>query len=407
MTQTVVIVGSGIGGIRTAQALRSVGYSGQLTVVGQEAELPYDRPPLSKDFLAGRREAEAVWLLSQQEAAESGISLRLGVTAEHIVPEGKCLVLGNGETLPYDVCVVATGASARLPSAWSKLDGVHVLRSMADSQALREQLLQRREVAVIGGGFIGSEVAATARSIGLRVTVIDPLPLPLERTLGAKAAQLVTDLHQRNGVTTVFGAGVDSIDSSDAQLDLRLSTGATLTADAVVLGIGAVPNDGWLSDSGLPVSGGLVCDEYCRVAGRDDIFAVGDVARWYSPRRGGHVRVEHWTNAVEQARCVAHNIAFPDQLAAHDGIEYVWTDQYDWKIQVAGRPSHDGVAAEAAVGDFAGPRPHGAVLYGDGNGALCGAVAVNWPRAIALCRRALSVHTRYQEALQAVTGTRR
>lgn len=406
MTRTVVIVGSGIGGIRTAQALRSFGYAGEVVVVGQETELPYDRPPLSKDFLAGRRDAEAVSLLSHAGAAEAGISLRLGVTAERIMPEKKCLVLGNGEILPYDVCVVATGTSAR-PSPWDKLDGVHVLRSMADSQALRGQLLAAREVAVIGGGFIGSEVAATARSLGLRVTVVDPLPLPLERTLGATVAQLVVDLHHRHGVSTVFGAGVDSIENSGPRLKLRLSTGATRTADAVVLGIGAVPNDDWLSGSGLPVSNGLLCDEYCRVQGRDDMFAVGDITRWYSPRHDGHVRVEHWTNAVEQARCVAHNIAFPDELTPYEGIEYIWTDQFDWKIQVAGRPVHDRVVAEAVVGDFAAPRPRGAVLYGDSTGALCGAVTVNWPRAIALCRQALSVRAPYQESLRAVTETRR
>jgi phthalate 3,4-dioxygenase ferredoxin reductase component len=219
---------------------------------------------------------------------------------------------------------VATGTSAR-PSPWNKLHGVHVLRSLADSRALREQLLRQQEVAIIGGGFIGSEVAATARSFGLLVTVIDPLPLPLENALGARVAQLVADLHRRNGVTTLFGIGVDGIDNNGEQLNLRLSSGATLVTDAVVLGIGAVPNDDWLSGSGLPVADGLICDEYCRVQGRDDIFAVGDVTRWHSPRHGGHVRVEHWTNAVEQARCVARNIAFPEQLAAYEAIEYIGT----------------------------------------------------------------------------------
>jgi phthalate 3,4-dioxygenase ferredoxin reductase subunit len=143
------------------------------------------------------------------------------------------------------------------------------------------------------------------------------------------------------------------------------------------------------------------------VEGSDDIFGVGDITRWYSPRRDGHVRVEHWTNAVEQAQCVAHNIVFPGQLAVYEGIEYVWTDQYDWKIQVAGQPTHDTVAAEAAVGEFVGPRPRGAVLYGDSTGALCGAVTVNWPRAIVLCRQALSARTPYQETLRAVNGARR
>ncbi|HXT94269.1 MAG TPA: FAD-dependent oxidoreductase [Trebonia sp.] len=406
MTKRVVIVGSGIGGIRTAQGLRSAGFAGEVIVAGEEPDLPYDRPPLSKAYLAGQDGTEAVALISQADAAAVGITLRLGASAERIRPEEKSLVFDNGEVLPYDVCVVATGAAAR-PTPWNKLDGVHVLRSLADSQALRDQLRARREVAVIGGGFIGSEVAATARKLGLKVTVIDPLPLPLERTLGATVAQLITELHHRNGVTTLFGAGVDSIDHSGTQLNLRLSTGTTLTTDAVVLGIGAIPNDGWLAGSGLPVSNGLLCDEFCRVQGRDDIFAVGDVARWYNPRYDGHVRVEHWTNAVEQARCVAHNITHSDQLVPYAAIEYVWTDHYDWKVQVAGRPTHDAVATEAVVGDFTGPRPRGAVLYGDSSGALCGAVTVNWPRAIAACRQALAAHTPYAEALQGVTGTRR
>ena len=405
-TQRTVIVGSGIGGIRTAQALRTLGYAGEVVVVGQEPEPPYDRPPLSKEFLAGRHEAEGVSLLSHQEAAATGITLRLGVTAERIVPEDKCLVLDNGETLAYDVCVVATGTSAR-PSPWDKLDGVHSLRSLAHGHALRGQLQAGREVAVIGGGFIGSEVAATARSLGLGVTVIDPLPLPLSRTLGTTVAQLVVDLHHRHGVSTVFGAGVESIENSGLRLNLKLSTGATLAADAVVVGIGAVPNDEWLGGSGLPVDDGLLCDEYCRVQGRDDIFGVGDVVRWYSPRHDGHVRVEHWTNAVDQARCVAHNITFPDQPTAYEGIEYVWSDQYDWKIQVAGRPVHHDITTEAMVGDFDAQRPRGAVLYGDSTGALVAAVTVNWPRAIALTRQALARHAPYAETLAAVGGTRR
>lgn len=401
-----MIVGSGIGGIRTAQALRSAGFAGQVTVVGEEPELPYDRPPLSKDYLAGADGAEAVALISQAEAIEAGITLRLGVSAERIEAGEKSLVLDDGEVLPYDVCVIATGAAAR-PTPWDKLDGVHLLRSLADSEALREQLRARREVTVIGGGFIGSEVAATARKLGLEVTVIDPLPLPLERTLGATVAQLVTDLHHRNGVTTVFGAGVDAIEDSGGQLGLRLSTGATLSTDAVVVGIGAIPNDGWLAGSGLPLDNGLLCDEFCRVQGRDDIFAVGDVARWYHRGYDGHVRVEHWTNAVEGAGCVAHNITLPDQMIPYEAVEYVWTDHYDWKIQVAGRPTHEAVETEAVVGDLAGPSPRGAVLYGDSSGALCGAVTVNWPGGIARARRALAVRTPYEEAVAALSAARR
>jgi phthalate 3,4-dioxygenase ferredoxin reductase subunit len=406
MTQRVVIVGAGIGGVRTAQALRSLGYGGEVVVVGEEADVPYDRPPLSKDFLGGRSDAESVVLLSHAEAAAAGISLRLGVTAERILPAEKRLVLGDGEILPYDVCVVATGASAR-SSAWDKLDGVHLLRSLADGHGLREQLRAGQKLAVIGGGFIGSEVAATARSLGLEVTLIDPLALPMERTLGATVAQLVIDLHHRNGVTTMFGVGVDSVGNSGGRMDLRLSTGATLTADAVVVGIGATPNDGWLDGSGLPIRNGLVCDQFCRVEGRDDMFAVGDVASWYNPRYDNYVRVEHWTNAVDQAQCVARNIVFPAELTPYAAVEYVWTDHYDWKIQVAGRPASLEVASEAAVGDLTVARPRGAFLYSDANGALCGAVTVNWPRAIVVARQALSARTPYRQALDSVAALRR
>lgn len=406
VTRTVAIVGSGIGGVRTAQALRSLGYDGRLVLVGRESELPYDRPPLSKEFLSGRRDTAALSLLSDQDATDARISLRLGVAAVRIAPGDRRIELGDGEVLPYDVCVVATGSSPRL-SPWNKLPGVHLLRSLADSRALREELLRRRQLAVIGGGFIGAEVAATARALGARVTIIDPLPLPMHTALGTRVAQMLVGLQNRNGVTTKFGVGVNSVNHNGHHIELELSDGSALTADAVVVGIGATPNDAWLAGSGLPVDNGLICDSYCRVEGTNDVFAVGDVARWRSPALDRHIRVEHWTNAVDQARCVAHNIMFPNQPAEYDGVEYVWTDQYDWKVQVAGHPASGSAGAEIIVGDLDSQRPRGAVLFPDRKGTLCGAVTVNWPRAIAQCRHALSTGGSYQYALDRIARTRR
>lgn len=400
---TVVIVGASVGGVRTAQALRRESYDGRIVLVGAESELPYDKPPLSKQFLGGEWSAERVLLLTEAVADQAGIELRLGVAADHLAVAGRQLVLADGMRIDYDVVVLATGSLAR-PSPWAAESGVHVLRTIGDSRALADDLANGGPVVVVGGGFIGSEVAATARSLGHTVTVVDPLDVPVGRVIGAEVGALFTDLHHRNGVSTHFGTGVEAVEGSAGNLTVYLTDGRSLPAATVVVGIGARPNDGWLASSGLLVKDGVVCNEYCQAVDAPEVYAVGDIARWMHLDYADSCRVEHWTNAVEQASCVAHNIAHPEDRRAYRPVEYVWSDQYDWKIQIVGRPAH--ATTHRLIGDLGRPaspdagKPRAVALYADGSGHLTAAVVVNWPKALIAARKLIAVGTRYDAAVE-------
>lgn len=376
-------------------------------MVGSEQEPPYDKPPLSKQYLEGSFDAARLSLLTEQEAAKAGVELRLGMAAVDLDVSARQVGLADGSRLSYDVCVVATGASAR-PSPWLVASGVHVLRTREDSDAIRKDLVAQARLVVVGGGFIGAEVAATARTLGAEVTVVDPLDLPVGRVVGDEVGALLTQVHPRHGVATRFGVGVESIDSSEGRLLVALTDGSTLAATTVVVGIGATPNAGWLASSGLAVDDGVLCDEYCRAVDAKEVFAAGDVARWRHPRHGEHIRVEHWTNAVEQAACVAHNIAHPEELRKYEPVEYVWSDQYDWTIQIAGSPA--GAGAPLLVGDPDAARGWMAALYPDARNRLAAAVALNWPRASVECRRLIAAGAGFPAALlavEALAGRRR
>ncbi len=384
----------------TAQALRAAGYAGEVVLVGEERALPYDKPPLSKAVLAGTTSADAIALLTEEAAAEAGIRLVLGRAATRLRLQEQVVELAGGERLAYDDVVVATGARAR-PSLWGEPPGVHVLRTLDDAAALGAALRRGGPLVVIGAGFVGAEVAATARGMGVeQVTVVDPVPVPLGRVLDPAVAQRFATLHADRGVSTRFGVGVAGIDEvPGGALAVRLTDGATLPADAVVVGIGAVPNDEWLRTSGLQIDDGVVCDRYSRALGAPHVHAVGDVARWFHPRHERLVRVEHWTNAVEQAACVAHNIVHPDRPRAHEPVEYVWSDQYDWRIQLAGRTGGD-LAHVTLPG--ADPARTFAVLYGHPDGGFAGALTVNWPRALVTCRRAVGAARTLEEVRRTV-----
>ena len=401
MTSTVVVVGSSIGGVRTAQALRSEGFEGRVVLVGEESHLPYDKPPLSKQFLAGEWDDDRVLLLTREEAEQGGIELRLGTAATRLDVAGRQLLLADGSRLDYDSVVIATGASAR-PSPWRPGSGVHVVRTLDDSQQLQRDLAHPGPVLVVGGGFIGAEVAATARALGHEVTIVDPLPTPIGRVVGREVGEHFTELHHRHGVDTRFGVGVEEIAGSAGDLRIRLTDGSQVHAATVVGGIGAVPHDEWLADSGLPIENGVLCDEYSRAVDAHEVYAVGDVARWYHLGHREHVRVEHWTNAVEQAVCAAHNIAHPADLHSYRPVEYVWSDQYDWKVQIVGRPTRG--TRHEVVGELSGGKPRAAVLYTDETGLLSGAITVNWPKALVQCRRAVTAGSGYDETLDKVTA---
>jgi len=399
MSGTVAIVGASVAGVRTAQALRGEGHDGPIVLIGAEATLPYDKPPLSKQFLAGTWDTDRMTLLTEAAARAADIEMRLGASAQHLDIAGKQVLLADGQRVDYDQVVIATGAAAR-PSPWPAASGVHVLRTLDDSRALRVDLDRPGPVAIVGGGFIGAEVAATARALGHPVTVIDPLPAPISRLLGPEVGALIGQIHRRHDVDTRFGAGVEAISGHAGQLLLTLTDGRQVEAATVLVGIGAVPNTDWLAESGLLIGNGVVCDQYCRAVGRDEIWAVGDVARWQHLEIGEAVRVEHWTNAVEQASRVALNLTHPDELRSYLPTDYVWSDQYDWKIQIVGRPYS--AATHQIIGTPNDNPPRFAAVYSDKDSKLAGAVTVNWSKALMTCRRLLAHGASGAEAIALV-----
>ncbi|HUO38688.1 MAG TPA: FAD-dependent oxidoreductase [Mycobacterium sp.] len=395
---TAVIVGSSVGGVRTARALRSQGFEGRIVLIGEEPELPYDKPPLSKQFLAGVWDEDRVRLLSDDGARTADIELLLGSPAIRLDIASRTVLLADGLSVPYDSLVVATGAHAR-PAPWPVESGVHVVRTLDDSRRLARDLRSMSgPVVVVGGGFIGAEVAATAHATGRDVTIVDPLHAPIGRVVGDELGVMFTDLHHRHGVRTRFGEGVEAVDGVAGALRVTLTNGEVLLAATVVVGIGAVPNDNWLASSGLLIDNGVVCDQFCRAVDHSRIFAVGDVARWHHIRHGEDIRVEHWTNAADQATCVAHNIVHPDDLRSYAPTEYVWSDQYDWKIQIAGRPARADLLK--IIGNLGEEKPRAAAVFSDKGGILRGAVTVNWPKALLMCRTMIGSETSAAAALE-------
>jgi phthalate 3,4-dioxygenase ferredoxin reductase component len=382
---TAVIVGASVAGVRSAQALRREGFSDDIVMIGAEPDLPYDKPPLSKAALAGATTIDAIRLLTLDGAQELGIDMRLGVPATGLDVPNHSVHLADRTSISYDHVVLATGTRAR-PSPWDAGRRLHLLRTASDCARLRADMENARSIIVIGAGFIGSEVAATAIKLGLSVIMVDPLPVPMSRVVGVEMGQLLASLHDGHDVVRRFGVGVDRVAEHGAQLAVELTDGSQLLADLAVVGIGAVPNSEWLDDSGLAIDNGVVCDQFCRAEGRTDVFAAGDLARWWHPRRGEHRRVEHWTHACEQAVCVAHNICHPDDLRAYDPVDYVWSDQYDWRIQMAGHTGED--VTPEIVGDISAGRC--AAIYTDAAGELTGAVTVSWPKAMLTVRRMLT-----------------
>jgi 3-phenylpropionate/trans-cinnamate dioxygenase ferredoxin reductase component len=381
---TALIIGGSVAGTRVALDLRRLGFTGEIAIVDEQLEPPYDRPPLSKGVLTSADGAPSL-LLTRERAVTQGICLRLGSRAVRLDVAGKAVVAGDGTRLGYDYLVVATGARPR-PLPWPAHDRLLELRTLADGRRLRRALRGSGKIAVVGAGFIGAEVASAARGLGVEVVMIDPLLVPMSRLLGTEVGSRFAALHAARGVKTRFGTGVDEIACDADGVILRLTDGDMLTADAAVAGIGAQPADDWLASSGLPVDGGLICDSRCRVLDHDDIYAAGDIARWFHPRHRELVRVEHWTNAVEQAQFVARQIVSPsaDEFTP---VEYVWSDQYDWKIQIAGRPERGTAHHLIDQPD----RNRFCALYVAGDGALTGMITVNWPKAAILGRRALAM----------------
>ena len=391
---SVVVVGASLAGLRAVQALRRAGFSGRITAIGEESEPPYDRPPLSKEVLAGKWDAERTRLIHPDDEALE-VEWRLGRRAEALDLEGKRVALAGGESVPFDGLVIATGTFARrLPGA-PPLAGVHVLRTLADCLALRAELDKSPRVAVIGAGFIGMEVAATCRGRGLPVTVIESLAAPLERGLGAKLGGLVGEIHRDHGVALRLGAKVARLVGEGRVEAVELADGTLVPADVVLVGIGAAPATGWLDGSGLELDNGVVCDAACRTTRAPFAVAAGDVARWPNPLFDVSMRIEHWTNATEQAdHAIATLLAGESGGAPFAPVPFVWSDQYDRKIQVAGRL--DG-ADETRLVDGALEERRFVMLFGR-HGRVVGVLGMNRPRLVMKARGLIRERAAFADA---------
>ncbi len=398
----VVVVGASLAGLRAAEELRHRGFGGRLTVVGDEEHRPYDRPPLSKQVLAGSWDLDRIELTVGGAGGLDGLDVdwRLGTRATGLDPAGRRVTLAGGEELPYDGLVIATGARPRSLPGTGELAGVHTLRTLDDCLAVRADLdAGAGRVVVVGAGFIGSEVAATCRGRGCEVTVLEALPVPLGRALGDEMGSAMGDLHRDHGVVVRLGVGVAGIEGAGRVERVRLADDSVVEADLVVVGIGVTPNTGWLEGSGLALDDGVVCDATTRAA--PGIVAAGDVARWPSHRFGELMRVEHWDNAIAMGEHAARRLL--DDLAdgaapawePYDPVPWFWSDQYDRKIQLAGRSSD---ADEVRVVDGSVEERRFVALYRRGD-RLVGALAMNRPRLLVTFRGLVERRATWAEAL--------
>ncbi|MCB1273610.1 MAG: FAD-dependent oxidoreductase, partial [Leucobacter sp.] len=323
-----VIVGGGLAAEGVAKTLRRESYEGEITVIAEEPHLLYERPPLSKEFLAGKASADKVILHDQAWYDEQRITVRTGIAATAISPAEHRVTLADGSTLDYDKLVLATGSSARtLPIDGHDLDGVFTLRTLDDATALHDALKAGdKNLVLIGSGWIGMEVAASARALGNTVTVLERGRIPLERALGAEIGREFERVHLEHGVVFRTEAGVEAIEGAGGRVTGVRVDGEVIPADLVLVGVGAAPNTALAETAGLEVSNGIVTDASMRTSAAD-VFAAGDVASSFHPVLGQHLRSEHWQNAKSSAKVAAQ--AMLGQAAQHDEIPYFYTDQYD------------------------------------------------------------------------------
>lgn len=329
----IVVVGASLAGSRTALELRELGFDGEIVLVGDEPHLPYDRPPLSKQVLAGTWPIQRSELCSEGKWAQLDIELRLGQPATQL--DDGAVVVG-GSRVPFDDIVLATGAAARHLPDQPTDDRIHVLRTRDDAERLRARLARGQTLVIVGGGFIGAEVAAVARGLDVEVSLVEAAPAPFARVLGNDVGGRCADLHADHGVCVLAGRTTTGFLTGGEQVGVTLDNGTELWADDVLVGVGSAPNVGWLRGSQVPIADGVPCEPTGRVVGLDRVYAVGDVSAWADHRRGGPARVEHWTSAVDQAGIVARSLL--DQPTEPMPPPYFWSDQYRTKIQLVGWP---------------------------------------------------------------------
>ncbi|MFF8231920.1 NAD(P)/FAD-dependent oxidoreductase [Streptomyces caelestis] len=375
----IVVAGASLGGLRAAEQLRAAGWTGGITVIGDEPHRPYNRPPLSKEVLAGK--ASFASLAFTPKASAADVEWRLGtrVTAARLAE--RAVELHDGSVLSYDGLVVATGMRPRRLRCPGPLAGRHTVRMIDDAQVLRDELTRPGvRVVVVGAGFIGCEVAATAVGLGAaEVTVVDPLPLPMVGPLGEMLARVLLARHEERGVSFVLGSGVTGFEGDDRVTGVVLSDGSVLPADVVVESVGSLANTEWLDGNGLDLSDGVLTDQHLRVGGRPEVVAVGDVARFPNPRYDGVPRrVEHWSMPADSAKHAAKVLVGGDAgVAPFAPLPTFWSDQHDFRLQSFGAPVLGLGDVRVLDGD-----PSGDVLVGyHHDGRLVGVVALGGPSA--------------------------
>ena len=332
--QTFVIVGAGLAGAKAAETLRREGVDGRVVLIGAEPERPYERPPLSKDYLRGEVAREKLYVHGADFYADEQIELRQGRTAVRLNTARRELALDDGERLRYDRLLLTTGAEPRrLGIPGDELAGVHYLRSVADADGLRRRLNGAGKLVVVGAGWIGAEVAASARQRGVEVTVIDPASVPLERVLGAEVGAIYRDIHIDHGVQLLLGTGVEAFEGDTAVERVRTSDGRALECDFVVVGVGVQPRTELALQGGLHVDDGICVDEHLQTS-MPGVFAAGDVAMTHHPSLGHRVRVEHWANALHQGPFAARSML--GHADAYRRVPYFFSDQYDVGMEYAG-----------------------------------------------------------------------
>ncbi|HEX5946288.1 MAG TPA: FAD-dependent oxidoreductase [Acidimicrobiales bacterium] len=409
----IVIAGASLAGLRAAEELRHQGFDGTVTVIGDEPHRPYDRPPLSKQVLAGDWTTDRIELTVAAGGGIDALDLdwRLGTSATGLDAGAREVLLADGERVRYDGLVLATGARPRELPGTESLAGVHTLRTLDDCLAVRAALdAGAQRVVVVGAGFIGSEVAATCRGLGRDVTILEALPVPLGRVLGEEMGAVMGDLHRDHGVDLRLDTAVAGFEGADRVERVRLADGSSVDADLVVVGIGVTPNTGWLEGSGLALDDGVVCDATTLVA--PGVVAAGDVARWPSHRFGALLRIEHWDNAIGMGEHAARRLlaeapfaggngaaaAAEDEVGPYDPVPWFWSDQYDRKIQLAGWSSG---ADEVAVVDGSTEERRFVALYRKGD-RLVAVLAMNRPRLLVTFRALVERGASWDEALAQV-----
>ncbi|MGP4008545.1 NAD(P)/FAD-dependent oxidoreductase [Streptomyces sp. 4N124] len=385
----ILVVGASAAGLAAAETLRREGYDGTITLVGDEPHLPYDRPPLSKQLLSSEWDAGRLDLRTAGDLAALGLDLRLGTEAIRLELAEHTVHLADGSEVSYDGLVIATGVRPRrLPG-----EGAHVLRTLDDALTLRERLGPGRRLVVVGAGFLGAEAAAVAWRLGARVTLLEPAPVPLAHAVGTEIGQVLSHAHRDRGVDLRCGVRVTEVTEDGVRLD----GGELVDADEVLVAIGSLPNTEWLDGSGLTVGDGVVCDEYCEAA--QNVYAAGDVARWYNPLFGTSMRIEHRTNAAEQGMAAARNLLRASSGEARKPfapVPYFWSDQYDMKVQAYGfLRGHDEVAV--VDGDLAERRFLAVYRTGD---RVSGVLALGMPpRAVRQWRQAIASGAEWHETV--------